>query len=56
MSEHEEQTENEEELIDEEGRNPTQRQIDEESNDEPARARAGRTRSSAALDFRAVRH
>ena len=46
MSEHEQETGNGEELIDEEGRNPTQRQIDgdergpanteEETNDEPA--------------------
>lgn len=50
MSEHEEQTENGEELIDEEGRNPTQRQIDgdeqgpandEPTNDEPAQGEGG---------------
>jgi len=51
MSEHEQETGNGEELIDEEGRNPTQRQIDgdergpanteEETNDEPAQGEGG---------------
>jgi hypothetical protein len=54
MSEHEQEPENGEELIDEEGRNPTQRQIDgdesdpdakdegwEETNDEPAQGEGG---------------
>jgi hypothetical protein len=41
MSEHEQEVENGEELIDEDGRNPTQRQIDEESNDEPAQGEGG---------------
>lgn len=41
MSEHEQETENGEELIDEEGRNPTQQQIDEETNDEPAQGEGG---------------
>jgi len=51
MSEHEQETENGEELIDEEGRNPTQRQIDGdepgpattemETNDEPAQGEGG---------------
>ncbi len=49
--EHEQETGNGEELIDEEGRNPTQRQIDgdepgpantdEETNDEPAQGEGG---------------
>jgi hypothetical protein len=54
MSEYEQEPENGEELIDEEGRNPTQRQIDgdesgadatdegwEETNDEPAQGEGG---------------
>jgi hypothetical protein len=54
MSEHEQEPENGEELIDEEGRNPTQRQIDgdesdpdtkdeawDETNDEPAQGEGG---------------
>ena len=51
MSEHEQEAENGEELIDEEGRNPTQQQIDGdepgpantelETNDEPAQGEGG---------------
>jgi hypothetical protein len=50
MSEHEQETQNGEEQIDDEGRNPTQRQIDgdeqgpagwDETNDEPAQGEGG---------------